>query len=107
LMKANLARCYALAGKRAEARQLLKELTNHGPGDSVSGYRIATVWLALGDAGAAFECLQRACRERDHWMAFLKVDPMLQAIPRDRRFARLLQQVGLPRSERPPPRPPA
>jgi serine/threonine-protein kinase len=101
-MKANLARSYALAGKKADARRLLRELAELGRSAAVSPYRIATIWVALGDADATFDCLQQACRARDHWMVFLKVDPMLEAVRADRRFARLVAQVGFPADGRPP-----
>ncbi len=92
LMKSNLGRAYALAGRRREAREVLRELES----GAVSPYRIATVYVALDDTARAFEWLDAACRERDHWMVWLRVDPMLEPVRGDRRFAKLLAAVGLP-----------
>jgi DNA-binding winged helix-turn-helix (wHTH) protein/Flp pilus assembly protein TadD len=93
LMKANLARAFGLAGRKREAREVLRELE----AAAVSPYRIATVHLALGDVPTTFAWLQRASRERDHWMVWLKVDPMFEPLRGDRRFPALLRKVGFPR----------
>jgi DNA-binding winged helix-turn-helix (wHTH) protein/tetratricopeptide (TPR) repeat protein len=111
LMKINLARAYALASKKVEVRRLIREIEAARPQTWVSPYRLATVHAALGDVDAAFECLQRAQRERDHWMVWLKVDPMLETLRSDRRFPRLAAAVGFreeaevkrPRPSRQPP----
>ena len=92
LMKANLGRAYGLSGRKREAREVLRELE----AAAVSPYRIATVHLALGDVAATFEWLQRAYRERDHWMVWLKVDPMLESLRGDRRYQTLVKKVGFP-----------
>jgi hypothetical protein len=92
-MKANLARAFGLAGRKREAREVLRELE----AAAVSPYRIATVHLALGDVPTTFAWLQRASRERDHWMVWLKVDPMFEPLRGDRRFPALLRKVGFPR----------
>jgi hypothetical protein len=63
--------------------------------DGVSPYRLATIELALGDATAAFGELQRGVAARDHWMVWLKVDPMLDPLRSDPRFQPLLRSVGL------------
>jgi serine/threonine-protein kinase len=94
-MKANLARACALAGRREEAQRLLDELTAGAP---VSAYRVATVHAALGDADATFAWLERAADEHDHWLVWLRVDPMLEAVRADPRFAALVARVGFPES---------
>ena len=94
VMKANLARAHALAGEKKEARRLLRELTDNAAGP-VSPYRTATVHLALGDVDATMECLEQAAKARDHWMVWLRVDPMFEAVREDPRFLGLLERVGL------------
>jgi DNA-binding winged helix-turn-helix (wHTH) protein/Flp pilus assembly protein TadD len=91
MLEANLARSLALAGREAAARKLLRKLRDAG----VSAYRLATIQLALGDEKAALSELERAAAERDHWMVWLKVDPMLDPLREDPRFPALLQAVRL------------
>jgi len=90
MLEANLARSMALAGREAAARKLLKKLRAAG----VSPYRLATVELALGDRKAALAELEQGVAVRDHWMVWLKVDPMLDPLRQEARFAKLLAAVG-------------
>jgi serine/threonine-protein kinase len=92
LLKSNLGRACALLGRTDEARAVLAELEAGG----VSPYRLATVRLALGEREAALSELERACRERDHWMVWLKVDPMLESLRSEPRFEELVRRVGFP-----------
>jgi len=49
----------------------------------------------LGEADAAFEWLDRAVEDRRGWLAYLKVEPLLDPIRRDPRFGRLLEKMRL------------
>jgi len=93
LMKAVLARSLALAGQKAEARKLLGELERQARESRAGSYANATVHLALGDAEKALACLEAATEERDPWLVWLKVDPMLDDLRRHRRFASLVRRV--------------
>src|SRR6185503_9731203 len=73
LVKPVLARSLALAGRRRDARALLKEEA----GTHASAYQRATVHVALEEPDRALACLERAGEERDPWMVWVKVDPML------------------------------
>jgi hypothetical protein len=55
----------------------------------------ATVYAALGNADAAFEWVDRAYAERRGWLAYLKVEPMLDPLRTDPRFLRLLERLRL------------
>ncbi|HYP02683.1 MAG TPA: hypothetical protein VER76_21025 [Pyrinomonadaceae bacterium] len=49
----------------------------------------------LNDADQAFACLERASEERSGFMAFIKVEPMLDPLRSDPRFAALERRIGL------------
>ena len=91
LFRGNLARSLALAGRTREARKLLSELRKA----KVSPYRLATVEVALDEKEGALESLEQGVAARDHWMVWLKVDPMLDPLREDPRFPPLLRAVGL------------
>jgi TolB-like protein/Flp pilus assembly protein TadD len=93
LMRAVLARSLALAGQRAEAKRLLAGLERSTRLDHAGSYANATVHLALGDTEKALACLEAATEERDPWLVWLKVDPMLDGLRRHRRFAALMRRV--------------
>jgi len=91
---ADLARGYALAGKRAEAEGLLSELlerSKRGPGLETD---IALVHLALGDRDQAFQYLEQAYKERSG-LNDLEVDPRFRSLHGDPRFQDLLVRLGL------------
>jgi len=84
---------YAL-GKRAASDAALAELTQKYAKDAP--YAIATVHAARGEVNHAFEWLERAVTERDGTLASIKVDPLLKPLVNDRRYAALLEKLGLP-----------
>ena len=63
--------------------------------ENVSSYYFALIHLGLNDADQAFACLERACEERSGFMAFIKVEPLLDPLRSDPRFAELERRIGL------------
>ena len=55
----------------------------------------AVIHAALGDFDAAFEWLDRAYEEQSPWIAFLRVDPRVDALRSDERFSALLHSARL------------
>jgi DNA-binding winged helix-turn-helix (wHTH) protein/tetratricopeptide (TPR) repeat protein len=90
LLKAVLAYTLAVTGHADEARSLLGELDADGGG---SAYQRATVEVALGETERAIASLTRACDERDPWVLWIKVDPMLDPLRADPRFVALVSRV--------------
>jgi TolB-like protein/Flp pilus assembly protein TadD len=93
--KAHLAYALALAGRRAEAEQIIAELEELARARYVSSYYFAMIYLGLNDPDQAFACLERAYEERAGFMAFIKVEPLLDPLRSDPRFVALERRIGL------------
>ncbi len=90
-----LGHAYAVAGKRAEAGKILKELTDLSKDRYVPSYFIALIYVGLNDKDEAFEWLKKSFAERSAGMVFLKVEPMFDPLRSDPRFQELLRRAGL------------
>jgi serine/threonine protein kinase/tetratricopeptide (TPR) repeat protein len=90
-----IARDYALAGKLPAARQALRDLLARSQHTYVSAFGIAKVYAALGDKDQAFAQLEQAYTQRSVFMVGLKVDPELDSLHSDPRFADLLRRMNL------------
>ncbi len=91
-----LGRVYAVSGKKDEARRILAELNDRSKHPFVSSYLMADFYAGLGDNDRAFASLERAYEERSWYMTHLKLDPELDPLRSDSRFADLVKRVGLP-----------
>ncbi len=58
-----------------------------------AAYQVALVYAARGDADEIFQWLDRALRQRDAGMHWMKYDPMLQPWKNDPRFKSLLARM--------------
>jgi DNA-binding winged helix-turn-helix (wHTH) protein/tetratricopeptide (TPR) repeat protein len=94
-VRAVLARSLALAGRVPEARAVLSAL-EAPDAPYVSPYQRATVHEALGDRGAALRCLEEAIGPRDAWLVWIDVDPMLDPLRDEPRFAAVRARVMTP-----------
>lgn len=83
-----------LGGDAASARRMLDELIAEGA--HTSAYQVGEGFAWCGRPDEAFAWLQRAIAQRDAGVQYLKYDPALRDLRGDPRYARLLQQVGLP-----------
>jgi TolB-like protein/DNA-binding winged helix-turn-helix (wHTH) protein/Tfp pilus assembly protein PilF len=90
---------YALAraGRQREARTMLDELREIAKPRAPAPVRVALVHIALGETDRAFEWLEKAMEARDWQMGLLNVEPAFDPLRSDRRFAALVERVGLPR----------
>ncbi len=89
-----LAYALAMAGKKSEARSILDKLKTTK--DYVSPTELATLYIGLGDKEEAIASLERAYSAHDLQLQFLKVDPHMDSLRSDPRFAELVRKVGLP-----------
>jgi DNA-binding winged helix-turn-helix (wHTH) protein/TolB-like protein/lipoprotein NlpI len=91
------ARALSLAGKRDEATRALDALKRRAEHEFVSGYDLAVVYTALGEKDEAFVWLEKAYNQRAEWLGYLKIDPQLDDLRPDPRFAALLRRLALDR----------
>jgi TolB-like protein len=87
---------YARAGKRDEAQKVLAQLEQRAEQSYISPYTLAAIYAALGDRDKAFGLLQKAVEEGAAGQSFMKVDPVLDNLHADPRFADLMRRIGLP-----------
>src|SRR5438874_4169195 len=91
LTRAVLGYAYAVSGKRNEALKVLDELSELSGRKYVSAYRVAAIYVGLGDTEQPFQWLNRAYEERDAWLIWLKSDPVFDRLRADERFTTLLR----------------
>jgi tetratricopeptide (TPR) repeat protein len=86
-MVAALGHSLAMAGRRAEAEQMLVELKKLAARRHVSPYDIATIYTGLGEKTQAFEWLQKLYKPQTRRL--LKADPRMDSLRQDPRFQEL------------------
>ena len=86
---------YAAAGNRKEAEKVIGELTELSKHGYVPNYPVAEIYAELGRKDEAFEWLEKAYQERAIHFVDLKVDPVLDPLRSDPRFADLLRRAHL------------
>lgn len=90
-----LAHAYGRAGRIAEARRTLDELTGHAEARYVSPFHFAVARLGLGETERAVELLERADRERGALVEYIGVDPLFEPLHGHPRFQALLVRMRL------------
>lgn len=91
----HLGNVYARDGQTRKALDTIRLLKADVRKDGVGRYEIALVYAGLGDKGRAFRWLDAAYDAHDVGLVYLRVDPCLDPLRSDPRFAALLQREGL------------
>ena len=91
---AALGHAYAASGNRGEARKVLAELRAFSERRYVPRYDMALIYAGLGEKEQALELLEEAYEQHD-FMLLAKVEPRLDGLRAEPRFADLLRRVGL------------
>jgi TolB-like protein/DNA-binding winged helix-turn-helix (wHTH) protein len=88
-----LACAYAASGQREEALKLLQQASTKG---YAPPFLTARAYLLLREKDTTFQWLQKAYQQTDATMATaMKVDPIMDPIRSDPRYAELLKKTGL------------
>ena len=93
VMLGALGYAFVIAGETAAALEVLRQLEHLSTQRHVSAYEIGVIHAARGDADLAFRWLERAFVERSAWLAYLNVEPRLDLLRADARFASLQERV--------------
>jgi tetratricopeptide (TPR) repeat protein len=96
LALAGLGHSYAISGNTDAAKRVLVELKELSKTRYVSPFLIATVHAGLGEKEQALAGLEQAYNDRSTSMLPIKVDPNLDGIRPDARFAALVRRMNLP-----------
>jgi len=87
---------YAVLGNRREAERSLQELKELSERRYVSAYLIAKVFTGLGEKGEALTWLEKAYQDRSVFVAWLKVEPEMDALRSEPRFQAMLRRLAFP-----------
>jgi serine/threonine-protein kinase len=93
VLEAELGHVYARAGRAREARAILDRLMETSRHRYVSSFYIARLHEGLGETDKAFAALQRALDERSDLLLNIDVEPRLDALRADPRFATIRKAV--------------
>ncbi len=91
-----LGSAHASAGMRGESLKILNQLLERPRDMRSDAYQVAILYAEMRDKDRAFEWLEKSFEQRSEELLLLQVDPQLDALRSDPRFARLLQRIGFP-----------
>jgi tetratricopeptide (TPR) repeat protein len=90
-----LGHAYAVAGKKAEARMLLRDLKESSAKHYFPPYQLAFIHAGLGEKEEALNLLEKAYEERYPWLMHLAVEPRWDPLRSEPRFKTLISRIGL------------
>ena len=95
VLHALLGHAYAVTGRRSDAMSELGKLQAAAEKHYVPPSYFAILWMALGNKNEAFVWLNRGYQDRSEHMLYLGIEPLVDPLRNDPRFASLLKKVGL------------
>ncbi len=95
LAKALLAHACGVAGQRAEAEAILRELQEFSRSRYLSPAYVSLVYLGLGDYEKALDWGERAWDERAGLLTRLNMDPISDGMRNRPRFKNLIKKLGI------------
>jgi tetratricopeptide (TPR) repeat protein len=96
-VQASLARAYALAGRKEEARKILESLTTESRQRYIPAYSLAIIHLSLGEKEEALRLLEKSYEDRAPFdtgvFGSIKIDRRLDPLRGEPRFEVLVRKV--------------
>lgn len=92
--QASLGHAFAIAGMVAKAEKSLHHLEELSARRYVPPYAIALIYLGMGNKDYGLQWLEKASADRSTSMAYLRVDPTMNSLRSEPRFAILIQQTN-------------
>lgn len=89
----------ALAGEKEKALKILNEIIDPAQQRYYSSYHIACIYIALGEYESAWTWLVKAYEQHSGWLAWLALDPKMDPLRGDPRFAEMVKRMGLVQHE--------
>ena len=89
---ASLGFAYAMAGKRAEAEAILKQLQALSGRRYVTGLYFAIIYAGLKDSDHAIESLNKAFASKHPGLVLIRIEPMFDGLRGDPRFQQLVKR---------------
>ena len=88
---------YALAraGRRDDALRVLRELESRTDTEYVSPAAFATILIGLGNVEGAIDWAEHSLEDRRGWLAYLRVNPLLDPLRGHPRFEALIRRMRL------------
>lgn len=90
---AELGVIYGISGQQEKAREVLRKLK----AEQVTPYNLAVVHAALGEKDIAFKLLDKQAESKSVDLLSLRIDPLLDTLRDDPRFADLETKMNLPK----------
>ena len=95
-VQCDIGHVYAISGDKGNAEKVIAMLKEGSARRYVNQYELGLIYIGLGQDDKAFKSLEQAFREHSDMLVYLKVDPRLDSIRSDSRFANLMRRVGIP-----------
>ena len=96
MAKSELGFAYAQVGDREKAEQIAKSLIDQKQREHVSSFRIAYIFMGLGDKKATLNWLEQAYEERQPLLLYLPHDQSFAPLHSEPRYQALLKKMNLP-----------
>ena len=90
-----LGHVYGKLGQRSEAEGVINELEKRYGDKQADSRDLAIVYTGLDDKNKAFGWLEKAFADHSVFLAFLKLEPLMEALHSDARWSDLERRVGI------------
>lgn len=99
IVEADIAHLHAVSGSKTEAESVIARLKKESARRYVNPYAIALIYFGLRRNDQGFDWLDTSFQERSDMLVYLRVDPRLDTVRSDPRFAVLAGRVGVPHGQ--------